>query len=65
MKLSLKPADGWTAPLVQSESLGGTAWFMACSSPPQENIRLKFKVSYGIDDNNISDVGEVDNFPVQ
>lgn len=39
--------------------------YKLCLYVPQENIRLKFKVSYTIDNNNVSDVGEVDNFPVQ
>ena len=30
----------------------------------QEKIRLKFKLSYSIDTSSISDVGDVDDFPV-
>ena len=35
--------------------------FMFCS---QEKIRLKYKLTYSMNDQNFSDVGDVEGFPV-
>ncbi|KAK2155972.1 hypothetical protein NP493_2015g00000 [Ridgeia piscesae] len=37
---------------------------MLIANPQNEKIRLKFKLSYSIDTSSISDVGDVDDFPV-
>ncbi|XP_064625226.1 ADP-ribosylation factor-binding protein GGA1-like isoform X2 [Lineus longissimus] len=38
---------------------------MLLANPQKEKIRLKFKLSYVVDDHPVSEVGEMDSFPVQ
>ncbi|XP_074647266.1 ADP-ribosylation factor-binding protein GGA1-like isoform X2 [Tubulanus polymorphus] len=66
MRVKLQPPSATDLP-VYNPFLPPTAitQVMLLSNPQKEKIRIKFKLTYTLDAKKISDMGEVDNFPVQ